>query len=707
MNMESGSIRVLHVDDNPDFVDVAATFLEREHDRLTVKATTSVNEALEYLAAEPVDCIVSDYEMPGQDGLEFLETVREEYGSLPFILYTGQGSEEVASEAFSAGANDYLQKEMGPDHYTVLANRITTVVEKTRTQRRHERHLKAIETADEGIAIFDSDGYCRYANERYGDIYGSEPANLHGKHWEEFYPAEEIPYVYDEIIPAVDDDGYWHGQTTNLDTNGETVEVDHTVTATDDGGLICTVQTIADQSKLEQQLTRYETIVETLNDPVYICDENGRFQYVNDAFVDLVGYDRERIVGAHAQLLKDEEMVAKVERNLSQLLSADGPDSVTFEVEIQPQDGDTIPCEDHMGVLPYDGPQFQGSVGVLRAISRRKQRDQALTQAREEYRTLFNGMNDAAWVLDTNAEILAVNDVAVERTGYTREELLSMRPHDIDAGLDEQKITALVEDMPDDGVQVFETVRETKDGEQIAVEISSSLITYQGETAILSIGRDISERKQREEQLEQFASVVSHDLRNPLNVAEGRLELARQECDSEHLDGIANAHERMHALIEDLLTLAREGKTVGDIEPINLTRLTERCWANVATAEATLTTDTAQRIRADQSRLKQLIENLVRNAIEHGGEDVTVRLGTAADGFYIEDDGPGIPKDERDNIFEAGYSTAADGTGFGLSIVEQVAQAHDWDIHVTESPDGGARFEITGVEFAAVSSTKR
>jgi signal transduction histidine kinase len=157
----------------------------------------------------------------------------------------------------------------------------------------------------------------------------------------------------------------------------------------------------------------------------------------------------------------------------------------------------------------------------------------------------------------------------------------------------------------------------------------------------------------------------------------------------------------MNVLIDDLLTLAQEGETVGSTESIDLARLTERCWENVATGEATLTIASDRRIHADKSRLQQLLENLIRNAVEHSGEDVTVILGDLADGFYIEDNGPGIPEAERGDVFEVGNSTTDDGTGFGLSIVKQVAQSHDWEIHVTEGTEGGARFEITGIGFVA------
>ena len=215
---------------------------------------------------------------------------------------------------------------------------------------------------------------------------------------------------------------------------------------------------------------------------------------------------------------------------------------------------------------------------------------------------------------------------------------------------------------------------------------------------------DISEResvKRANEQLEEFASVVSHDLRNPLNVATGRLELLSDECNSEHLNGLRKALRRMETLIGDLLTLAREGKAVTDTQAVNLAALTNGCWETVETSQAILVNNINRDIQADRSRLKQVFENLFRNAVEHGQTDVTVTVGELANGFYIEDDGQGITPDERDDVFEAGYSQSTDGTGFGLSIVEQIITAHDWQIHVTDGSDGGARFEITDVELVA------
>jgi PAS domain S-box-containing protein len=225
--------------------------------------------------------------------------------------------------------------------------------------------------------------------------------------------------------------------------------------------------------------------------------------------------------------------------------------------------------------------------------------------------------------------------------------------------------------------------------------------------------RDITEQKRREQELEetkrtleqsnesldQFASTVSHDLRNPLNIAQLRLDLAQDEAESKHLHAVRDAHERMEALIDDLLTLARQGNVIDETDPADLATLAETGWQNVATADATLAIETEQTICADSPRVEQLLENLFRNAVEHAGEDVTVTVGEVADGFFVADDGPGIPAEEHGDVFDAGYSTADESTGFGLLIVKKIAEAHGWEVTVTDGGQSGARFEFTGVRF--------
>ncbi|OYR78641.1 histidine kinase [Halorubrum sp. E3] len=201
------------------------------------------------------------------------------------------------------------------------------------------------------------------------------------------------------------------------------------------------------------------------------------------------------------------------------------------------------------------------------------------------------------------------------------------------------------------------------------------------------------------DRLDQFASVVSHDLRSPLNVAQGRVDIERSSRDSEHLEIAARSLDRMEDLIADVLTVARQGQEVEETELLSLDAVVEECWDAVRTDDASLSVAADLRFKADPSRVRHLFENLFRNAIEHGGDDVSIRVGPLDDGggFYVEDDGPGIPEADRERVFKTGFTTGSEGIGLGLAIVEGVVEAHGWRIAVEEGADGGARFEVSDV----------
>jgi PAS domain S-box-containing protein len=330
-------------------------------------------------------------------------------------------------------------------------------------------------------------------------------------------------------------------------------------------------------------------------------------------------------------------------------------------------------------------------------------------------------------VFDPEGHAVWWNDQTVSVTGYDSAELaegdpLSMIAEDPE-GLLERFRTAADEGEP----APIEVDVVTADGEQLAYEfVGARLPNADGDAiGIVVTGRNIADRRARRElerqneRLEEFASVVSHDLRGPLSVAQGYISLAREDGDSTELERAADAVERMGALVDDLLALAREGQAVGETTAVDLGDAAERAWEGLGQV-GRLEVESSLTVEADPSRLRELLENLFRNAVEHGSTDVetgdidevvrqgedgpagedagiTVRIGALEDGegFYVEDDGRGIPESDREQVFESGYTTSEDGTGFGLAIVRTLAEAHDWSVDLTESDDGGARFEFS------------
>ena len=465
----SEPIKILHIDDNSGFLDLTKAFLEKELNEIDMTTAVGPTEGLKRIEEGAFHCVVSDYEMPKMDGLALLAEVREEYPELPFVLYTGKGSEEIAAKAINAGVTGYFQKG-GPEQHRRLANRV------------------------------------KHAAKQY-------------------------------------------------------------------------------QTQIESE--RYSTVLRALDYPVYVVNDEAEFEYVSEAFLTLTGYDREEIVGNQPKKVKTDEGVQRANDILAEIVSSDGPDARKFRVDIQRKDGETVPCYDHMAALPFD-EEFRGSVGILRDATREQRQ---------------------------------------------RRELI-----------------------------------------------------------------------RQNERLEEFTSIVSHDLRTPLSNAKTAATLARSTADESHFDTLEAELERMEQMIDELLTLASEGQAVSDTEPIDVGSLAAEAWEPFGSEQDSLVTPSETvPVDGDESRLRRLLENLLRNAVEHCPSPVAVTLGRTEDGFYVADDGPGIDETHREDVFEFGYTTAEDGTGFGLAIVRRIADAHGWKIAVNESDSGGTRFDVQVTSTTSVS----
>ncbi len=221
-------------------------------------------------------------------------------------------------------------------------------------------------------------------------------------------------------------------------------------------------------------------------------------------------------------------------------------------------------------------------------------------------------------------------------------------------------------------------------------------------TSRLSAIESGQSQTQDREWIAKAAAGLSHDAENFLGVIEGRAAIARDDPQSDHFTAIEQAASRLRELITDTRILMESGTYIADPETVPLREVVRAAWAVEQTESAQIDVQPLQTVRADRTRLSRLLENLFRNAVEHAGPDVTVRVGMLSDaaGFYVEDDGPGIDPEERDSVLQFAYSTSADHTGLGLTIVQWIAAAHGWNISITESPLGGTRFEFNDVEIS-------
>lgn len=307
---DTETVRILHVDDNKDFAELTAAYLERESETFTLLSEHSAAAGLDRLQSEDVDCIVSDYQMPGANGLEFFEDIPDQYAHVPFILFTGQGSEEVASDAFSLGVTDYLQKETGSDQYTVLTNRIEQAVANARFEQRVEltrqRFKTLVEESSDAILVVDAAGKILYATPATEHVLGRSPEELLGTDGFDPVHDEDVGVVAQELTKLIEDPDYRARVEFRYD-HGEAgwiwVEVRGRNLLEDDAieGVVVYVRDIDDRRGRERELQRQTAITkavfEEALDAMVVADDDGVYVDANRAACELFGLPREELLG--------------------------------------------------------------------------------------------------------------------------------------------------------------------------------------------------------------------------------------------------------------------------------------------------------------------------------------------------------------------------------------------------------------------------
>ncbi|WP_458207092.1 response regulator [Haladaptatus sp. NG-SE-30] len=646
-----GVKRILMIDDEPGLADVAAEYLRRINEDFEIQTVTAAPEGLSLVkdGDTEFDCIVSDYNMPSMDGLELFEAVRGIYEDLPFILYTGRGSEEIASEAISAGVTDYLQKERGTDHYEVLANRIENAISQTEALvelRETGNKIEALhQTAARAATCSDRTTLCELAVEAAEEILAFDICDL-----SLCEGAELVPKAVSE---GTSEDGYYRATPVYAEDNlaarafreGETMHIND----------LQSCEAVPAESDYRSSLTI----------PI---DDHGVFQAVSR---ELDGFDE-----------RDRELAELLLAHVAAAL-----DRIGSEEELRDE-------RDKFAALFRNIPHAIG-VGKFRDI------DPIIHEANPTFESVFGWKADE--ITGESIDDLIVPQDATDEARAINEQ---MRDGKHVSGQEVRRYTA-------DGTRDFllHTV-------QAPNEDADGFVIY---TDITQQKRRERELQHQNERLDEFVSVLSHDLRNPLEVADGRARLLQETCDSDHIEPLRKALDRVEERVSETVELAEQGRTVWKPEPMCLSTVVEEAWQMVETRDASLALGSLpEKVSGDRSRVLRLFENLFRNAVEHGstadrdspdvaeydstngrlstdgsgdGIIVNVGIGESFHGFYVEDDGTGVDGD-HDRLFERGYTTSETGTELGLRIIKDIAESHGWLVRATDSEMGGLRVEV-------------
>lgn len=492
------------MDDEPDVLEQAKIFLEREDDRLEIETASSAEKGLDLLEENNYDAVVSDYRMPQMSGLDFLEALRKERSSdIPFIIFTGRGREEVAIEALNLGADRYLQKGGDPkSQYGVLAQAIDQEVKYKRSEERFERLFYGLGEP----AVLTIDGEIIAANRMACEKTGYSREELLGMNMvEDLTAGKEAEKKLSERKEELDKGKRLRFKSTLKAKDGSVLQVQVTSAPIQYKGKRANIsinRDITEQEKREEELRKYRMAVEESKDLMAACNEDYRYTFANRAYLEYHDLDRDELAGKKLEdVLGKETFEQEVKPWVDQCLEGE---SVRYRMEREhPELGERI-LDISYYPLRSEG-DILGAVAVMGDMTERR-------EAEKRFKELFNASPDPTFHLDKNGVFRNINQASIGALGYEREEILGKSISEVPFFPPEtkEKLTENLERRLDgEEISPYTIEAETKNGENIIGEVNSSLLQEGGEpVGVIGIARNITERKRVEEELRQYKNAV-------------------------------------------------------------------------------------------------------------------------------------------------------------------------------------------------------
>ena len=601
---------------------------------------------------------------------------------------------------------------------------VTDITERRRTEEKvrfeAERLERVMENSQDLIMLTKPDGSVIYVNSALRKITGYSETEFIGKNLWIVHPEDSdmAKEVFGRILKGENVE-FEHRIITK---DGQTKWVIHSCSPIIREGkvseLVSTIRDITERKKNQDILRRKEQELEDILDSsptiVFYKDLNGKFILTNKAFAQALNTTKDNLLGKTVfdiyskkiakEMIDDDNVVLK--SKIPKLNIVEPYESPTGLRWIRTH---KVPTFDEKG-------EVTGLIGFSEEITDYKKAEAELKESLNNYHSLINGMNETAWVIDFEGNFLEVNEAAVNVLGYSKDELLSKGIEGIGKHLSRIQVQELMNTLRSNKKQIFETIHTTKDGVEIPVEISSSLITYQGKQMILSIARDITLRKKAEEALKKnqvkmeimneklnvVGRLTRHDVGNKLMIVKSNIYLLKKQIGdnpklAKYLEGIDFAINQSDEMFE----FSRFYEKIGVEQPSEID--VAQCFNQAATLLPNLGTlkvvnDCQGLYVTADSLLKQLFYNFLDNSLKYGEKVTQIRLHFTKEGdgmkLFYEDDGVGIPEANRQKLFHEGFTTGK-GTGLGLFLIKKMVQVYGWTISEEGEPGKGVKFFMT------------
>jgi len=713
-------IQVLHVDDEADFLKAAKRCLETQGE-FQVDIASSVEEAMEKMKMKEFDVIVSDYVMPGKDGLEFLKELRDHGNNIPFIMFTGKGREEVTIKALNLGADQYFNKIGGPETvYGELAHGVRQVVESKNAEDALKASKNYLETIlgsiFTAVVVIDEETHeIVDANPKALEIAGASREHIIGKVCHRFIcPAEKGKCPISDLGQTVD-----KSERVLLRADGERIPILKTVTTTmwrDHKYLIESFIDITERKKAEEELRdseeKYRNLFENTRDVTLTIDLKGTITSVNKAAVEY-GFKKGEIIGKNQLEFVPKRYWSRLLKELQQISCGK---TVEGEIDINTPKG-TKRAEYRSTPIIIDD-NVVGVQIILEDITKRKKTENALAESEERFKTLLEEAPIAICNTDLTGMITYVNKKFEEATGYSRKEIVGTNSFEFGIMSDET-LNLLTKRMRERLLgkpsRLLEGQFKRKDGEWIWAEMEGRIIKESGVPVGFQLAaRDMTERKRAEKELTEtlekleamneklgvVGKFTRHDARNKLSIVTMNTFLTKQKLTTNH-EALENLSEIESACrqMERIFEFARIYEKLGMEKLVYMD-------VKKTLKEATRLFSDLHRVKVvndchglavlADSLLRQLFYNLIDNSLKHGQKVSRIRvhykeIENEQLELVYEDDGVGISKTEREKIFMEGYGK---GTGYGLYLIRKMCKVYGWTIKET-GKQSGAQFTIT------------